>query len=55
MKILIVVLTIFLIPQKTYAHSGSVFKTVVSYLPAVLPFLAVIWNRIKAFKQNKRK
>lgn len=55
MKILILLISMLILPQRTYAHSGSVFKVVFGYLPAIIPFLVLVFSKIKWIMPKRRK
>jgi hypothetical protein len=46
MKTLVLALALLLIPSVTFAHSGTVFRSVVNYVPLLVAIVPLFWESI---------
>ncbi|QDR82937.1 hypothetical protein [Sporomusa termitida] len=59
MKALVLVAVLLFIPSITFAHSGTVFRSVVNYVPLAVAFVPLVWKsiaklivKLRAFRQR---
>lgn len=46
MKALVLVAVLLCIPSVTFAHSGTVFRSVVNYVPLAVAFVPLVWKSL---------